>query len=272
MVNKRFWLGILVMALVFGMTVVGCDNGSTDNDGNGNDNNGNNTTITFNNVIANGSSSQTTTQVTLTFSQVITGLSVSDITLSGIAGVVKGTLSNSDVNYTLPISGFSTGGILSVTVAKSGYTINGSPKTVTIFYNAGNTDPKTITITGITKSGEASLFIGDLSGGNDEIIAKGTGNIINSSVTFSLIDQKSKSSWTGSGSFLIIIEVKEIVGGYDEDVQYFYTNGKSTAELGISSTDSESTAFSKLPTYNISSQTSTIAFNLFRDINSELWQ
>jgi len=27
MVNKRFWLGMLVMALVFGMTVVGCDNG-----------------------------------------------------------------------------------------------------------------------------------------------------------------------------------------------------------------------------------------------------
>jgi hypothetical protein len=25
MKNKRFWLGILVMALVFGMTVVGCD-------------------------------------------------------------------------------------------------------------------------------------------------------------------------------------------------------------------------------------------------------
>jgi hypothetical protein len=29
MVNKRFWLGMLAMALVFGMTVVGCDNGST---------------------------------------------------------------------------------------------------------------------------------------------------------------------------------------------------------------------------------------------------
>ena len=29
MVNKKFWMGILV--LVFGMTVVGCDNGSTDN-------------------------------------------------------------------------------------------------------------------------------------------------------------------------------------------------------------------------------------------------
>jgi hypothetical protein len=29
MANKKFWLGILVIVLVFGMTVVGCDNGST---------------------------------------------------------------------------------------------------------------------------------------------------------------------------------------------------------------------------------------------------
>ncbi|MDR2924046.1 MAG: hypothetical protein LBU85_11990 [Treponema sp.] len=29
MVNKRFLMGILALALVFGMTVVGCDNGST---------------------------------------------------------------------------------------------------------------------------------------------------------------------------------------------------------------------------------------------------
>jgi hypothetical protein len=29
MANKKFWLGMLVMVLAFGMTVVGCDNGST---------------------------------------------------------------------------------------------------------------------------------------------------------------------------------------------------------------------------------------------------
>jgi hypothetical protein len=31
MANKKIWLGILVMVLVFGMTVVSCDNGSTGN-------------------------------------------------------------------------------------------------------------------------------------------------------------------------------------------------------------------------------------------------
>ena len=35
MADKRFWLGILAMVLVFGMTVVGCDNGTTDKDEDG---------------------------------------------------------------------------------------------------------------------------------------------------------------------------------------------------------------------------------------------
>ena len=31
MANKKFWLGILVISLLFGMTIIGCDNGTTDN-------------------------------------------------------------------------------------------------------------------------------------------------------------------------------------------------------------------------------------------------
>jgi hypothetical protein len=30
MANRRFWLGMLVTVLVFGMTVIGCDDGTTD--------------------------------------------------------------------------------------------------------------------------------------------------------------------------------------------------------------------------------------------------
>ena len=36
MANKKIWLGILVMALVFGMTVIGCDDGNDDGGGGGN--------------------------------------------------------------------------------------------------------------------------------------------------------------------------------------------------------------------------------------------
>jgi len=100
--------------------------------------------VTFNNVTANGSATQTTTLLTLTFSQAIAGLSADDITLSGISGVVtKGTLGGSGPTYTLPISGFTAGGTLNVAVAKSGYSISGSSKTVTV-YAIGTT---TLTIT-----------------------------------------------------------------------------------------------------------------------------
>ena len=37
MKNQRFWFGMLLMVLVFGMAVVGCDNDTTGN-GNGNGN------------------------------------------------------------------------------------------------------------------------------------------------------------------------------------------------------------------------------------------
>ena len=90
--------------------------------------------VTFSNVSANGSETQTTTTLTLTFSQAITGLAATDITLSGVSGITKGTLGGSGPVYTLPVSGFTAGGTLSVAVAKSGHTISGSPKTVGIYY------------------------------------------------------------------------------------------------------------------------------------------
>jgi len=90
--------------------------------------------VTLNSVTADGSSTQTTTQLTLTFSQSITGLSASDINLSGVSNVSKGTLSGSGPTYILPISGFTSGGNLSVAVSSpAGYNVSGSPKTVSIF-------------------------------------------------------------------------------------------------------------------------------------------
>jgi len=90
--------------------------------------------VTFESVQADGSNSSTTTQLKLTFSQEIPNLTASDITLSGVTGVTKGTLSNFGQTYYLDISGFTKGGTLSVAVAKSGYSIKGSPQTVTIYY------------------------------------------------------------------------------------------------------------------------------------------
>jgi hypothetical protein len=132
MKNTMKFLGFIALVAVMGFAVVGCDLfGNKDDNENGD---GDSTAVTFSSVTANGSSSQTTTQLTLTFNQAITGLSAADITLSGVS-VTKGTLSGSGPTYTLPISGFTAGGTLNVAVAKSGYTVSGSPKTVTVYYS-----------------------------------------------------------------------------------------------------------------------------------------
>jgi len=90
--------------------------------------------VTFNSVTADGSSSQTTTVLTLTFSQVIIELTADDINLSGVSGVQKGNLTGTGPVYTLPISGFTAGGTLNVVVTKLDYAISGSFKTVGIYY------------------------------------------------------------------------------------------------------------------------------------------
>jgi len=90
--------------------------------------------VTLNSVTVDGSVSQSSTRLTLTFSQAIAGLSAADITLTGVSNVTKGTLSGSGATYALPIYGFTAGGTLTIAVAKSAYIISGTPKTVTIYY------------------------------------------------------------------------------------------------------------------------------------------
>jgi len=92
------------------------------------------TPVSFDTLTADGSPSQTTTQLTLTFSAAIDGLSADDITLSGVTGVSKGTLGGTGPVYTLPISGFTADGTLSVSVSKAGYYISGSPQSTLIYY------------------------------------------------------------------------------------------------------------------------------------------
>ena len=99
------------------------------------DNGNNDIEVTLNNVTANGSVIDTTTQLIITFSQEIIGLSANDITLSGVDGITKGSLSNTGAAYTLGISGFTESGTLNVAVSKTGFNISGSPKTVGVFYD-----------------------------------------------------------------------------------------------------------------------------------------
>jgi len=93
--------------------------------------------VIFSNLVADGSASSTTTKLTLTFDRVISGLTADDITVThSVPGqtVQKGALSVSGSAYTLPISGFTASGTVTVTVAKAGYAISNSQRSFNIYY------------------------------------------------------------------------------------------------------------------------------------------
>jgi len=119
--------------------------------------------VTFISVTANGNAVQTTTLLTLVFSAAISGFNADDITLSGVANVNKGVLSVSGSTYTLPISGFTSGGTLTVAAAKTGFNISNPSRTVTIFYYTQD-PPVNVPATGITLNRYTlSLNVGGMS-------------------------------------------------------------------------------------------------------------
>jgi hypothetical protein len=146
--------------------------------------------VTFSGVTQNGSSSQITTELILSFSDPIPGLSATDITLSGINGVNKGTLTG-DNPYTLPISGFTTGGNLTVAVAKSGFTISGSPKTVAIIFP--------VAFSSVTANGSSSQATTELTLSFSVPIY----GLNSSDITFSGIDDVIKGTLMGSNPYTL---------------------------------------------------------------------
>jgi len=90
--------------------------------------------VTFVSVTANGSEGSSTTELTLTFSEAIEGLAAADITVGG--GTIKGALTGAGPEYKLAVTATSSGSV-PVSVSKTGYQIEGSPKNVNIFFDAG---------------------------------------------------------------------------------------------------------------------------------------
>lgn len=91
------------------------------------------TNVTLNAVTANGSATQTTTQLTLTFDKDISGLTAEDI---NIVGATKGTLTKETGTgvYTLGISDIkvSDNKYVKVSVSKAGYTFTPTARTATV--------------------------------------------------------------------------------------------------------------------------------------------
>jgi hypothetical protein len=99
MTKKKIWLGILALALVFGMTVVGCDNGSTG----GGDTWSDVTSLTQLNGTWKGSFTQTqttegiTTRVTMEMTMTITATNATTGTMSGTQKMTM-TFSGNGIN------------------------------------------------------------------------------------------------------------------------------------------------------------------------------
>ena len=91
--------------------------------------------IIFSGLVADGSSSVTTTKLTLVFSQDIDGLSASDISLSaGSTGAVKGAFMGVGLGiYELALTGIVAGGSVTVGVSKDGYDISPSSLSTTVY-------------------------------------------------------------------------------------------------------------------------------------------
>ncbi|MDR2702486.1 MAG: formylglycine-generating enzyme family protein [Spirochaetaceae bacterium] len=141
------------MAAIAAVTVLflsGCSNP-------GDTSTGDTTGVTFTSLTADGSATATTTKLTLTFDKDITGLSAADITLtSGSTGAVKGSLARTGTGvYELAVAGITAGGSVTVAVSKSGYTITGGPKTVTVYRYVSPTDIAAA-FTNLTADGSAA--------------------------------------------------------------------------------------------------------------------
>jgi len=92
--------------------------------------------VNFTGAGANGNDDVSTTTLTLTFDTEITGLTASHITLSSSTGATKGALSGSGQSYNLAVSGITSSGIVTITVAKVGnFNIIGT-QTVQVVYSA----------------------------------------------------------------------------------------------------------------------------------------
>jgi len=167
MTNKKFWMGILVFALVFGMFFIGCggaDEPPIDNPTSTTDPTNTDpitkADITYT-ITADGTADTvTTTQLSFTFSAAVSGLTAEDIAITaGTGSASKETLTGSGTSWNLGITDVSAGTV-KVKIVKTG--IESGEKTVTVNEDKadGSSQEQAITLS-ITKWKDGSVATGE---------------------------------------------------------------------------------------------------------------
>ena len=113
------------------------------------------TNVTFTAVQTGGTSGTTdSTGIVLTFSQAVTGLTASDITISnGTGAAVKGTLSGSGTTWTIALSSVTTQGDVTVSVGNFGtFNVTTGAQTVAV-YKDTTTPTTNVTFTAVQSGG-----------------------------------------------------------------------------------------------------------------------
>jgi hypothetical protein len=142
----------LALAVVGGLLLAGgCENPTKSSPSGGS------TAVTFQSLTADGSAMAATTKLTLIFDKDITGLAVTDITLTANnTGAQKGVLAKTGTGvYDLTLAGITATGDVYVSVVKSGYIISGSSKKAKVYYYD---DPNAVAVTfnSLTADGSAT--------------------------------------------------------------------------------------------------------------------
>jgi hypothetical protein len=125
---------------------------------------------------------------------------------------------------------------------------------------------RTLTITGLNgKSGSFALIIGSsIAANNSGSVAGGQAMISSNSVVIPLKQISggsiTQADWTGTGEYLMY----GTIGA--EAVAYFYTGGKTMAQLGINNNSTD--VVSKLPKYNFSGGSVTLSFDQFAALSN----
>jgi uncharacterized repeat protein (TIGR02543 family) len=242
MINKRIWLGILpmVVVLVFGMTVIGCEVEE-------------NYTVTFDldGGIYNGNAASV--QKTVKSGETIEILpypSKEGYDFSGWFTEKNG----GGTRFTAEVK------VTSDLIVYAKWTVK------------ANTEPKSIIITDFARKG-GSAFTGNViikiskfeyaisTVAMSEKVAI-TGKTLNIPLkkgnTEWVLVGAEIIDWTGNGSY--IIQLETVGQGI-----WNYTNGKTWAELGITTSTPYNDFFKKLPEYDFKDKVSTIQFSQFQD-------